>query len=118
MSSKSQNPDLAKEFLRYMYEPDRQLEFMRLLGGFNFPIYKDHASDEMWKDPYLQPFLETSKHSHTGGWPGPTTAWQLEAERQSVLQNMMGAILVDGVEIEKAVDDTVKKLEELRDSMQ
>ena len=102
----------------WLYEPERQLEYMRLLGGFNFPVYKDHVNDPLWDDPYLAAFLTNSARSHTIGWPGPDTAWALEAQRQSVLQTMVGHILVDGWEIEKAVDEAVVKLEEIRDASQ
>jgi multiple sugar transport system substrate-binding protein len=117
MSAKSEQQELAKKFLLWLYDPARQLDYMHMLQGFNFPVYKDHAKDKMWEDPYLAPFLETSKNSKTGGWPGPITAWQLEGERQGVYQVMLGHILIDKWDPAKAVDDAVAKLEQIRDSM-
>lgn len=116
MSASSQNPEEAKKFLKWLYDPERQLEYMQLQKGFNFPIYKDHANDPMWDDPYLKPFLENSARSRTGGYPGPNSAWVQEGLSQLLLPKMMTRILIDNVPIETAVADTVKQLEDIRDS--
>lgn len=116
MSAKSQNPEQAKKFLLWLYEPDRQLEYMQLQKGFNFPIYKDHAKDPIWDDPNLQAFLENSSRSRTGGYPGPNSGWVQEALSQLILPKMMTRILVDDIPIETAIEDAVKQLEQIRDS--
>jgi multiple sugar transport system substrate-binding protein len=117
MSSASKQPEIAKKFLLWLYDPARQLEYMHMMAGFNFPVYKDHAKDPMWQEPGLKAFLDSSVNSKTGGWPGPTTAWQLEGERQGVYQVMLGKILIDKMDPAKAVDQAVAALEQIRDSL-
>jgi ABC-type glycerol-3-phosphate transport system substrate-binding protein len=117
-SAGTKNPELVKDYLRFLYEPDRQLEITKLLGGAWFPVYKDHQKDPLYEDPYLQPFLLDSTRSRTGGYPGPNSAWVLEGSAQYVLKNMTSRILIDGVDIETAIDEAVTKLEGIRDSFQ
>jgi multiple sugar transport system substrate-binding protein len=78
----SKNVAVAKDFLKYVMQPDNYSKWLQSGGGYMVGPSPYHEKDPVWKtDPKVLPFLEavSGKVFRWPGWPGPPTAQASEA---------------------------------------
>jgi multiple sugar transport system substrate-binding protein len=102
--------DEAKSALEYFFEPDRYWKVIQIAKGRYMPIYKDLLYNDFYlKDPVyagIPKMMETARfHSYSG----PFTAAVGELEQTFVVPDMLGRVVVDGWEPEKAMDEAYDK---------
>ena len=71
----SKNIDLAKEFLRWHFQPEQQDKFIAASLGFNHPLFKKFLTHPIWAaNPKFKPFAgEIPSITRHMGYPGPAT---------------------------------------------
>ena len=109
-TSTSKNPELAKDLLSYLSDPERQGKIVEAAGTNYMPLYKDLGKAKMWEDPTNQLFIQQLAGNNAIGYPGPTTEWALEAWRTHTITEMFNRILVDKVSPDDAIKQTEEKL--------
>ncbi len=121
------NPELAKEFIKYMYEPARYVDFLLTMPGGQFPvIYPASDSEVLWSHPIIKENEEGVKATLDGiaaggTLPGMTYGVNPYApliEESNVIERMMHSIVGENVPIEEAVlqaqADLQKNIDDLR----
>ena len=110
----SQNQELAKDLLRYLYQPENLEAFYNAGMGFQNPTIEKYTTmDVFTSDPQLQVVTELLSTSHAPGWPGPVTRGVAEIEAQGVLPDMVARVLVDGITPQESVDEATKRIEDI-----
>ena len=109
-TSTSKNPELAKDLIAYLSDPERQGKIVEAAGTNYMPLYKDLGKTKMWEDPTNQLFIQQLAGNNAVGYPGPTTEWALEAWRTHTVTEMMNKILIDKMAPDEAIKQTEEKL--------
>lgn len=98
-------PEIAKELVKFIMEPERYQGWIEHAGGQIQPVYPALVDNPFWKDPYKKAFAEMgAKYGAYTGWPGPPSAACGEIWASYVLSDMMQKIISSGWTAEKAVD--------------
>jgi multiple sugar transport system substrate-binding protein len=67
----SQNVDVAKEYLKWWFQPENYYKWWSIQGGYHIHHVKNLASDKTWNaDPKLAAFKETPKYGRLMGFMG------------------------------------------------
>ena len=70
----SKNQELAKDFLRFLFDTEQYNGFIEAGAGFNQPFLKRYDEHPIWsRDPKLQALIGFANWSALSGWPGPPT---------------------------------------------
>jgi multiple sugar transport system substrate-binding protein len=70
----SKNQDLAKEFLKYHFDPKQQNDFIAQSLGYNQPLLKRYVNHPVWQsNPKFNFALRIGDIVHTIGYPGQPT---------------------------------------------
>jgi multiple sugar transport system substrate-binding protein len=97
----SKNADLAKDFLRFHFQPENQDKWVEAGHGFNMPFLADLANHRVYKsDRQYRHIPEVAKASVPPSWPGPTTAeaplvWDLYIIPDMFAQHATGRMTAD-----------------------
>lgn len=112
----SQNQDLAKCLLRYIYQPENLQAFYNAGMGFQNPTISTYTTmDVFTSDPKLKVVTDMLADAHAPGWPGPVTRAVAQIEAQFVLSDMVENVLVNGVTPEAAVDAATQSIKDIYD---
>lgn len=96
----------AKEFLKFMMEPEQQVGYSA--GAWMaVPAFEKMAKD-LPDAPHFRAMAEQAKFAHMPGWPGPASKAGVEAHERFVLLNMAQRY-VQGEDL----DTTIKKAEKV-----
>jgi multiple sugar transport system substrate-binding protein len=99
----SHNSDLAKDFLRYHFQPEQQNDYITASGGYNQPLLKDFDQNPIWtSDPKLRPLVGFAKWAHLIGWPGPPTREAQLVSQLYIVPNMFARV-VTGMKPQEAM---------------
>ncbi len=111
----SKNQELAKDFLRFLFEPEQQNAFIEAASGFNQPFLKAYDEHPVWSgDPKLKALIGFANWSALSGWPGPPTRGAPLVFNSYILPNMC-AKAVGGMPTKEAVawaEQEIKKVYE------
>jgi multiple sugar transport system substrate-binding protein len=70
----ARHAELAKDFLRFLFEAEQFNAFIEAGAGFNQPFLKAYDEHPVWRrDPKLHPLIGFANWSALSGWPGPPT---------------------------------------------
>jgi multiple sugar transport system substrate-binding protein len=68
----SKNVDVAREFLRWFFEPAQYQEWIMSGDNYNHPVWRDMENHPVWDlDPKYKPLKTLAQYSHLYGWPAP-----------------------------------------------
>lgn len=110
----SENQDLAKDLLRYLYQPENLEAFYNAGMGFQNPTIEKYTTmDVFTSDPKLQTITELLATAHAPGWPGPVTRAVAEIEAQGILPDMVARVLVDDITPEESVAEATQRIEDI-----
>ena len=99
----AKNPELAKDFLRFHFEPEQQNAFIVAGAGYNQPFLKAYDEHPIWsRDPKLKALIGFANWSALSGWPGPPTRGAPLVFNSYILPNMC-AKAVGGMPTKEAV---------------
>jgi multiple sugar transport system substrate-binding protein len=72
VSKFSKHPDLAREFLRWFFEPAQYHDWIMSGDNYNHPVWRDMDNHAVWDvDPKYKPLKTIVQYSHLYGWPAP-----------------------------------------------
>jgi len=97
----SKNQELAKDFLRYHFQPDNQNKWVEAGHGFNMPFLTNLTKHPVYKSDKQYRFIpEVARVSVPPSWPGPTTAasqqvWDLYIIPDMFAQHATGKMTAD-----------------------
>jgi len=110
----SQNVNLAKEFLLYLYKPENFIGWVNASGGYNMPLFTDMSRFEnlpIWKQyPNYQVLFGFGKWMHMSFWPAPSSGKDQLAYNLYIIPNMF-AHAVTGWTDEQAISWAKSQLE-------
>ncbi|MBI3326714.1 MAG: extracellular solute-binding protein [Nitrospinae bacterium] len=99
----SKNQDLAKDFLRFLFDTEQYNGFIEAGAGFNQPFLKAHDEHPIWsRDPKLKALIGFANWSALSGWPGPPTRGAPLVFNSFIIPNMC-AKAVGGMPTKDAV---------------
>lgn len=97
------NPDAAREFLRWFFEPAQYQEWIMSGDAYNSPMWRDMEHHPVWDlDPKYKPLKETARYSHLYGWPAPPNE-KIQLITNSYLLPNMAAKAVTGTPTREAI---------------
>lgn len=110
----SDKQELAKDLLRYLFQPENLEAFYNAGMGFQNPTIEKYTTmDVFTSDPKLQTITELLATAHAPGWPGPVTRAVAEIEAQGILPDMVARVLVDGITPEESLAEATQRIEEI-----
>jgi len=100
----SKNVDLAKDFIRFLFQKENYDAWITASNAFNHPPLKHLADHPIWsKNPKLAMLPREAEYAHERGWPAkPSAAVQL-IQVNYVLPDMV-AKAVNGMPTKRAMD--------------
>jgi len=118
--SANKNPDLGKEFVKFVVEPKRFAEYVKGANGRWFPAFKDVAADPFFargqvgkngeKDPHLPTVTKIYLERNTRVFDH----WKTPANSQIYAENVWGKAMtrinVDKWSAEKAADEAIGRV--------
>lgn len=108
-------PDLAKDLIRYIYQPDNMVPWLKTGLATIMPTVRAYGEvHPMWReDPNLFAFVQSLGILRHIGWPGPVTSQAQEVFADWVVVDIIGKVAVLGIPVEKAVRDAVVEMEKI-----
>ena len=118
LTQDTKEPELAKELLRDLYQPDNYNKIIESAGGRFLPVFRDLFKTDFWKaNPKFTELAGMLDDAKVIGYPGPVTTAASEILVQRVISNALLEVLVKGKSSEEAVAQAADKMQEIVDSM-
>jgi multiple sugar transport system substrate-binding protein len=68
----SKQMDLGKEFIRYLFDSERYIQYITSSDNYNHPIFTKLEAHPVWSiDPKYEPMKTMGQYSHLYTWPAP-----------------------------------------------
>jgi ABC-type glycerol-3-phosphate transport system substrate-binding protein len=109
----TEHPELAKSLLESFASPEQVWARSEAVNFGNLPVHVNAASDPVWEDPYLKPFIDQLQFVHPTGWPGPGTTAAYEVQNQQVLTRMAVRVLSGEQTPEESLAQAVEEVEKI-----
>jgi multiple sugar transport system substrate-binding protein len=106
-------PEVAKGFVQYSMEPEHLRVVIEEGGGRWGPPYRSMYTTPFWQRPVFQHWRAILDRGRQFASPGSQSAAAGEVLATFVVGRMMHRVLVENVEVEKAVEDAHKKVVEI-----
>jgi multiple sugar transport system substrate-binding protein len=108
----SKVPDIAKEALAYVIDPDHYSKFINLAAGRYVPIFKKLTDTKFWKeDPYYHTYPNMAETGRIMAYAGQPTGAFGEVMRQYILTDAIQGVIVQGQSVDDAVNAADKKIQ-------
>ncbi|HEX9015600.1 MAG TPA: extracellular solute-binding protein [Chloroflexota bacterium] len=108
----SKIPDIAKEALAFVLEPERYNTYITGAAGRYVPVYKKLTDTNFWKtDPYYNTFPAIAETGRIMAYPGQPHPAFGEVLRNYVLADCIQAVIVQGQSVDDAVNEADKKIQ-------
>lgn len=99
----SKQQELAKDFMRFLFESEQFSGFIEAGAGFNQPFLKQYDEHPIWsRDPKLKALIGFANWSALSGWPGPPTRGAPLVFNAYIIPNMF-AKAVGGMSTKDAI---------------
>jgi multiple sugar transport system substrate-binding protein len=109
----SKNIDLAKDFLRFLYQEDKFASWIAAAKGFCMSPFKKFEGHEVWKkDPKLSLLPREGPFTRPQGWPGPPTQFIGAMDAKYLLPNMIAKVC-GGMPIKEAMAWMEKEMQQI-----
>lgn len=120
---KGPNEEIADQFIRFLYEDDRYIQFLHTIPAGQFPVTTTTAGSDgpFFDHPDIERFREgveiTLRGIREGGALGMTYGPNTYAGllKTGIVENMLQEIVVDGVPVEEAVEGAHNEFQSLID---
>ena len=110
----SKNQDLAKEFLKYHFDPKQQNDFITQSLGYNQPLLKRYVSNPVWQsNPKFSFAMHVSDIVHTIGYPGQPTGYSQTVFDLYVIPDMFAQVVTGRSTPKEAIAWAKKELTEI-----
>ncbi len=117
----SKNKKLALEFMRFVLEPKRFLEYVKAANGRWFPAFTDVSSDSFWRQGHVGPKGQKDPHVPVATtifldrdnkvfdhWKHPATS---QVYDENVWGKAMARVAIDKWTPEKAADEAIARIQ-------
>jgi multiple sugar transport system substrate-binding protein len=99
----SKNQDVAKEWIRFLFQPGNFNPWIEATGGFSQPLLPAFDENPIWRsDPKLKALIGFGKYATIDCWPGPATAAAAQTFNTHIIANMF-AKAVTGTSTKEAI---------------
>lgn len=105
--------DLAKDWIRYLFEPERYDKVAESSWGQEGPAHNRGLNNPYMQQEMFSGLLKAIEKSRVQGWPGPYTPAAADIASEYVLTDMMVSVVADGVSCEDAIAAATTKIEEI-----
>jgi multiple sugar transport system substrate-binding protein len=116
----SKNQPLAKDFVRFVLEPERFMEYIKAANGRWFPAFKDLAADPFWrsghkgprgqKDPHIPVATEIFLNRDNKVFEHyKHPAWS-QVYDENVWGKAMARVAIDRWTVDKAADEAIQRI--------
>jgi multiple sugar transport system substrate-binding protein len=109
----SENVDLAKELIKYVFDKEWYSEWIRQTAPLTSPVFVDVQKEAFWQDPVNKVFLDDAEKQVQWGYPGETNEYVSAAVNTFTMSQVLQKILVEGMPIEAALAEMDAKLKAL-----
>ncbi|NEO83124.1 MAG: carbohydrate ABC transporter substrate-binding protein [Spirulina sp. SIO3F2] len=109
------NPELAKEFLTYLVQPQHLSNYLEQSFGRYFPVIPEIRAQDFWNDP-ADPHIFAGAQQHQGktrSMPQTRNATYTQVQSETVWPKAIERIVVDGVSPEVAADEAIAQIEKI-----
>ncbi len=122
----SKHPEICKEFIKYLYDEDRYIEFLgatpvgmlpSITGITDLPAYKENETVKQFSNAVTVISDAVARSSALGFEHGPSVQAGLLTS-QGIIEAMFQDIIVNGADVETAAADAEKKLNDIFASVQ
>jgi ABC-type glycerol-3-phosphate transport system substrate-binding protein len=110
----TKNQDLAKDFLRYHFQPDNLAKWVEAGRGFNMPFLTNQTKHPVYKSDKQYRFIpEVAKVSVPPSWPGPTTAASQQVLDLYIIPDMFAQHATGKMTADQAIAWAEKEMQEI-----
>jgi len=110
----SKNRELAKDFLRFHFQPDNQAKWVEAGHGFNMPFLNSLSAHPVYKsDPQYRHIPDVAKVTVPPSWPGPTTAASQQVLDLYILPDMFAQYATGRMTLDQAIAWGEKEISEI-----
>jgi multiple sugar transport system substrate-binding protein len=100
----SKNVDVAREFLRWFFEPAQYHEWVVAGDNYNHPVWRDMENHPVWDiDPKYKPLKSVVKYSHLYGWPAPPDERIQLITNSYIIPNMFARVVTNAAKPKEAM---------------
>ena len=100
----SRNVDVAREFLRWFYEPAQYQEWIMSGDNYNHPVWRDMENHPVWDiDPKYKPLKTVIQYSHLYGWPAPPDERIQLVTNSYIIPNMIAKVVTNAARPREAI---------------
>jgi multiple sugar transport system substrate-binding protein len=100
----SKNIEVAREFLRWFYEPAQYHEWVVSGDNYNHPVWRDMENHPVWDiDPKYKPLRSLIQYSHLYGWPAPPDERIQLVTNSYIIPNMMAKVVTGSSKPKEAI---------------
>lgn len=114
--SEARNPEAAKEFLRYLIEPERLNTYVKGSLGRWFPAMESSLSDPFWADPadpHIAVAVQQFTQSPTRPFYHAVNAAYAQVQAENVWGQAIGRVVTDDMTSEQAVDEAIAQIQQI-----
>jgi multiple sugar transport system substrate-binding protein len=99
----SKHPEVAKEWIRFLFQPDNLNPWIEASGGYSQPLLPAFDEHPIWRqDPKLKSLIGFAKYATIDCWPGPPTPEAAQTFNTYIISNMF-AKAVTGTPTKQAI---------------
>jgi multiple sugar transport system substrate-binding protein len=92
----SKQPELAREFLKWFFEPAQYHEWVMSGDNYNHPVWRDMENHAVWDiDPKYKPLKSIVQYSHLYGWPAPPDEKIQIVTNSYIIPNMIARVVTN-----------------------
>jgi multiple sugar transport system substrate-binding protein len=100
----SKNVDVAREFLRWFFEPAQYQEWIMAGDNYNHPVWRDMENHPVWDvDPKYKPLKSLVQFSHLYGWPAPPDERIQLITNSYIIPNMFARVVTNAAKPKEAI---------------
>lgn len=117
----SKNAELAKEFLRFMFEEEQYVPFLHSMPGGQLPTLRAVAEGEaFYEHPLVRDFASSLQHALEGvangtpvGMESGTNPWAGVIDGEDVLAELLQFVATGMKTVDQAIADAQKRIEQI-----
>jgi multiple sugar transport system substrate-binding protein len=100
----SKNVDVARDFLKWFFEPAQYHEWIVSGDSYNHPTWRDMENHPVWDiDKKYKPLKGAAKYSHLYGWPAPPDEKIQLITNSYIIPNMFARVVTNASKPKEAM---------------
>jgi multiple sugar transport system substrate-binding protein len=100
----SKNVEVAREFLKWFFEPAQYHEWVMSGDNYNHPVWRDMENHPVWDiDPKYKTLKSVVQYSHLYGWPAPPDERIQLITNSYVIPNMFARVVTNASKPKEAI---------------